>query len=289
MNDRVLVTGANGFIGSHLVRALRGAGQSVCEHSLRDGDITACPLEFEGVAHVFHLAGKTFVPESWKTPKAFYDVNVMGTVNVLEFCRRQGASLTLVSSYVYGQPRWLPIGEDHPLSPSNPYSHSKILAEEVAQYYSEQFGLEITIVRPFNIFGPGQADHFLIPKILKQALDPGQNRITVADLRPRRDYLYVGDFVSLLTATMVRPCGSVYNAGSGTSVSVTELIEIINRVVEAAKPVCSEECQRPDEILDVVADVSRASTELNWRPQTDLTKGLRQMVALKKLQIEQTS
>lgn len=289
MNDRVLVTGADGFIGRHLTRALKATGRSVSEHSLKDGDIARGQLEFEGVAHVFHLAGKTFVPESWNAPQAFYEVNTLGTVNVLELCRRLRASITLVSSYVYGQPRWLPIAEDHPLSAANPYSHSKIVAEEIARYYGEHFGVAITIVRPFNIFGPGQADHFLIPKILRQVLDPAQDRINVADLRPRRDYLYVDDFVSLLTATQAHPCGAVYNAGSGTSVSVAELIGIINGLVETPKPVCSEEHQRPQEIPDVVADISRAKTELNWRPETDLRRGLRQTIASTRLQLERPS
>ena len=288
MIDRVLVTGADGFIGRHLIGALKATGITVLEHSLNDGDIARARLEFEGVAHVFHLAGKTFVPESWKTPEAFYEVNVMGTVRVLEYCRHQRASITLVSSYVYGQPQRLPIGEDHPLSPANPYSHSKIIAEEIGRYYGEQLGLSITIVRPFNIFGPGQAGHFLIPKILKQVLDPAQDQIKVADLRPRRDYLYVEDLVSLLMATMARPCGSVYNAGSGVSVSVAELIDIINGLVERPKPVCSEEQLRPAEIPDVVADISRATKELQWRPHTDLAQGLRLTIAATRLQLGRT-
>jgi nucleoside-diphosphate-sugar epimerase len=287
MKDKVLVTGADGFIGSHLVKALRRGGLPVREHSMMHGNIASCQLEFDDVGHVFHLAGKTFVPESWEAPRAFYEVNVLGAVNVLEFCRRHGASITLVSSYVYGQPRWLPIGEDHPLQAANPYSHSKIMAEDVARYYAAQFHVAATIVRPFNIYGPGQADHFLIPKILKQALDPDLDRITIADLRPRRDYLYVEDLVSLLQATMDCQSGSVFNAGSGRSVSVAELIDLINNSLPKKKPICSEERFRPDEVMDVVADIFHAENDLKWHPKVDLAQGLQQTIACMRWRLEQ--
>src|ERR1039458_310666 len=202
MNDAILVTGAGGFIGSHLVRTLIAAGNRVHCHSSENGNIAACPLDFDGVRHVFHLAGRTFVAESWKEPRGFYEVNTLGAANVLEFCRRRQASLTLISSYVYGKPQRLPIGEEHPVQPLNPYSHSKILAEEIACYYRKQFGVQVTIVRPFNIYGPGQNGRFLIPTLMRQALDPACDRIVVADLRPRRDYIHVRDLVALLLRTM---------------------------------------------------------------------------------------
>src|ERR1035441_7776926 len=123
MHDAILVTGANGFIGTHLVAALKSAGYVVYTHTHHGGDIAHCPLAFDGVAHVFHLAGKTYVPDSWESPLGFYHANVLGTVNVLEFCRRQHASITFISSYVYGKPDSLPIAEHHPLRPSNTYSH----------------------------------------------------------------------------------------------------------------------------------------------------------------------
>ena len=114
----------------------------------------------DGVGHVFHLAAKTFVPDSWKNPHAFYQTNVMGAVNVLEHCRRHQASLTLISSYVYGQPQRLPIAEDHPLSAPNPYAHSKILAEEAARFYERSFELSLVIVAPSTFTDPDRLARF---------------------------------------------------------------------------------------------------------------------------------
>jgi nucleoside-diphosphate-sugar epimerase len=272
----LLVTGAEGFIGRHLVAALRGAGRPVHTHDRGDGNIASCPLRFEDVRHVFHLAARTFVPDSWKNPRDFYEVNTLGTANVLEFCRRSGASLTLLSSYVYGNPLRLPIAEDHPLRPFNPYAHSKILAEQITAYYQDQFGVRAAVIRPFNIYGPGQATSFLIPTMISQALDPACEAITVADLRPRRDFLYVRDLVSLLIATVDLPASAVLNAGSGASTSIGELLQLINDLLPSPKPLVSTCEERPAEVIDVVADISRAKKELNWAPRVVLAEGLRE-------------
>ena len=273
-NKSVLVTGADGFIGAHLVRALRAAGHVVVTHTRRQGDIRNCLLNFEGVGHVFHLAARTFVPESWSAPLGFYEVNLLGTVNVLEYCRASGASLTMVSSYVYGVPSRLPIAEDEPLCAFNPYSHTKILAEETGLYYQRQFGVPLTIVRPFNIYGPGQNRRFLIPTILNQAVDPRQATIVVADLRPRRDYIFIADLIDLLVRTAFRREGGIFNAGSGSSWGVGEVIVMVNGLLPVPKPVHANGPMRPDEVIDVIADISRARHEFGWAPQVTLLDGL---------------
>src|SRR5581483_1233335 len=157
------------------------------------GHLPDCQID-----HVFHLAARTFVPSSWADPAPFYATNVMGTVNVAQLCRSQGASLTFMSSYMYGVPQVIPINEDHPLVAFNPYGHSKLLAEDVCRFYSRQFGINVAVVRPFNIFGPGQGPDFLIPTIIAQALSREASQISIADDRPRRDYLFVEDLVELL-------------------------------------------------------------------------------------------
>jgi nucleoside-diphosphate-sugar epimerase len=285
MADAILVTGATGFIGSHLVQDLGRRGRRVLTHSSRDGDIATCGLEFDSVGHVFHLAGRSFVPDSWDTPRAFYQVNVLGTVNVLEFCRRRQIPLTFVSSYVYGIPTCLPISEDHPVQALNPYSHSKILAEEAVRYFGRQFGVRASIVRPFNVYGQGQNARFLIPTIIRQALDPHRDRITLRDLTPKRDFIHVRDLVSLLIATLGRSGSGVYNAGSGRSIGIPELVREINASIPNSKPLYSIGEARAEEVFDVVADISKARQELGWQPCVTFSEGVRETVRWMQAQV----
>lgn len=137
----ILVTGANGFIGVALVNALKGKGFNVLTFDSFDGDISEIELikkyENENIEHIFHLAAKTFVPDSWDNPLSFYKTSVLGTNNILELCRKKNASLTFVSAYLYGKPEKLPISEFDEIQSNNPYAHSKYLAEELCKFYSE--------------------------------------------------------------------------------------------------------------------------------------------------------
>jgi nucleoside-diphosphate-sugar epimerase len=236
-------------------------------------------LDFPGVEHVFHLAGRTFVPESWTTPKPFYELNVIGTLNILEFCKRQRASITIVSSYVYGIPERLPIREDHVVKALNPYGQSKIMAEELAQFYRCHSGLPLSIVRPFNLYGSGQDSRFLIPTLIRQFLDPAVVEVQVADLRPRRDYLHVEDFVQMLVRILETGRHGVFNAGFGTSASVEEIARMV-RIASGhtTKPLVSRNEERNHEVMDVVADITKAREELHWAPQISLEQGIGHMV-----------
>lgn len=279
MNSEILITGAAGFLGTHLAALLESRGFTVRRHSSADGDISNCALHMEGVGHVFHLAGKSYVPDSWQDPRVFYRTNVMGTVNVLEHCRRSKVGLTFISSYVYGQPQRLPIAENHPVVAANPYAHTKILAEEAVRFYQQNFGLDVLIIRPFNIYGPGQRSSFLIPFIVRQVLDPLVDVIRVQNLRPKRDYLFVADAVAMLVASLRPGTSGVFNLGSGRSTSVEGVIDVVYEAAGIRKPVLSADVERPGEVMDVVADISRAATELDWRPSTSFEDGIAAVIA----------
>jgi len=274
---KILVTGSNGFIGRSLVKRLTGPGFKIIGFDITNGDIaeegSLTYLEKEDISYVFHLAGKTFVPESWSHPFMFYRTNVMGTENILEFCRKTGARLTYVSSYLYGKPDYLPIDENHPVKAYNPYSHTKLVAEEICRYYRDQFNLGITILRPFNVYGPGQSEQFLIPELIKKILDPHVEFIEVMDLRPKRDFIFIDDFVEALYLSMDGPRG-IYNIGSGSSVSVEEILQEIRAIAGKNKPLRNKGLERPNEIFDLYADISKISHELNWIPQIGLHEGI---------------
>jgi nucleoside-diphosphate-sugar epimerase len=278
MKDSILVTGASGFVGTHLVQALSERHERVVTHCGRDGDLSRTELSAQGIRHVYHLAGRTCVPDSWRQPSDFYQVNVVGTVNVLEFCRKSCCSLTLLSSYVYGHPTRLPTPEDHPLTAFNPYGHSKILAEQAAQFYGTAFHVPVTIVRAFNLYGPGQSPRFLIPTLIAQALAPDENVITVEDDRPSRDYIFIADLIDLLTRLGGGTNTGVYNAGTGVSTSVRNVAVLVNQISGTAKPIRSRGHHRQDEVMDTVADISRAGKELNWYPKVTLEEGLRRTI-----------
>ena len=274
----ILVTGGKGFVGKKLVVRLQEDDHEVIAFDIDTADISeksALSIYFDRkVQHVFHLAAKTFVPDSWKSPYEFYRTNVLGTTSVLEFCRIAKVSLTYVSSYLYGEPEYLPIDEQHPIKAYNPYSHSKILSEQLCEYYRKTFGIVITIFRPFNIFGPGQADWFLIPKIVKQVSSDAFQKIEVNDLRPKRDYVYVDDIIDALVLSL-KNISSIFNIGSGFSFSVEEIINITMEVACISKKYQSSGEHRPIEIDNVVADISKARQQLGWTPQTSFKEGIK--------------
>jgi GDP-4-dehydro-6-deoxy-D-mannose reductase len=278
----MLVTGSRGFLGRSLCERVRAQGHKVLELDAEQGDVAdkdaLAPYNNEQIDHVFHLAAKTYVPDSWQRPYDFFRTNIMGTENVLELCKTSKASLTYVSAYLYGQPDALPIDENHPVRPNNPYAQSKHLAEQLCDFYANYYAVRTTVIRPFNIFGPGQSKNFLIPHIVEQALH--KDVIKVKDLYPRRDYLYIDDLIdALMLSTKSAAAGCLkYNIGSGYSLSVKEIIDIIQEAIQTNKPVESEAIVRPNEISDVVADIARARERLHWFPRHTFREGILKLV-----------
>lgn len=279
--NKILITGSQGFLGSALKRKIIASGLPVLELDAVHGDISNETVfdhyKDEDISHLFHLAGKTFVPDSWERPSEFYRTNVMGTANVLEFCRKKRIALTYVSAYIYGHPECLPIPEKHPIAPNNPYAHSKYLAEQLCEFHAKHFKIKITILRPFNIYGVGQNKLFLIPHIVHQALY--EDVIKVKDLLPKRDYVYLDDVVEALILTRNAAVDfSVYNIGAGYSLSVQEIIETVQKILGTNKPIKSENIVRQNELADVIADISRARHELQWQPRYSFHDGIKKIL-----------
>lgn len=276
---KILVTGGNGFVGKKLCRSLAESGYIPIVFDMEDGDITQVVDFGDEIDYVYHLAGKTFIPESWENPVSFYHVNVQGTVNVLEFCRRKNIGLTYLNTYGYGEPDSLPIGESAPLRPNTPYNHSKYVAEDIIQFYSKTFGVKAVSLRAFNIFGFGQSEIFLLPSLIKQTLDAAAREIHVKVFEPKRDYVYIDDVVSALVATLrFEGRFSAYNIGSGQSYSVKDVAETIMRLAGVTKPLIADGQIRPNDVPDVVADISKIKRELGWSPSIGFEEGLRRMI-----------
>src|SRR5258706_599432 len=279
----ILVTGSSGFIGSYLIKSLAAKKYKITEFNHRDGDIANTKLKFKNIDHVFHLAGKSFVPDSWKNPAEFYYVNVMGALNILEFCRHNNAALTFISSYVYGVPESNPVSEEHPINPSNPYAHSKFIAEETCNYYRKNFNVRMAVIRPFNIYGAGQNEKFLIPMIIKQMLDKSCKRIEVMDLKPKRDYIYIRDLINAMIMLFEHDTFDTFNVGSGTSLSVEEVIRKIFLITGIEKEISVKQEERKNEIPEVTADISKIRKEINWHPEYSFEEGLREIIKKQKM------
>ena len=279
MSDKVLVTGGTGFIGAAVTEALRKAGRDVIALGRGDGDIalpeTLSRHGARGVSSVIHCAGRTFVPDSWSDPAGFMTTNLLGTLRVLEFCRAEGARLTHLSAYIYGQPERLPITENAPVRANNPYALSKHMAEQACRFHADHLDVPVTILRPFNVYGPGQARQFLIPTILAQLHG---TTVEMLDLEPRRDYVFLPDLVdAILRAEMLTAPGCrVVNIGSGRSVSVAEIVATAQAVAGTSLKVVSRDKKRSNEIPDVVADITAAHDLLDWSPRSGLAEGLKE-------------
>ncbi len=276
----IVVTGSSGFVGRRLVKRLKDLS-----HEIIHLDITSCTdvTKYDQLSDIkkfdllFHLAAKTFVPDSFHHPREFYETNILGTLNALELCRKYNSRMIFVSSYVYGNPEYLPIDEKHTVSALNPYSQSKIIGEKLCESYHRDFGLNIIIIRPFNIYGPGQQIPFLIPTIISQA---ARGRITLKDPEPKRDYLYIDDAIDfyIKAAGFATNSMEIFNIGSGESYSVRNIVDIIHEMMHSTFEVSYANERRPGEIMDTIADISKAKSTFGWKPLTNIVDGIKNIL-----------
>jgi NAD dependent epimerase/dehydratase len=307
----VLVTGAEGFIGSHLVELLVAQGartRAFCRYDAegRRGWIDTLAPEIqaeldvwpgdvcdardveaatEGMEYVLHLAALISIPHSYRSPEAFVRTNITGMLNVLEAARRHGVSRVVQTSTseVYGTPEVLPITEDHPLKAQSPYSASKIAADKLCEAYACTYGVPVVVLRPFNTYGPRQSPRAVIPTILGQLLS-GAGALELGNLAPRRDLTFVTDTAGAfpLAATASLPAGSVVQLGTGHAVSVGELAERAQTIVGRNVPVTTVAARsRPasSEVDLLLSDPARAAELLGWRATVDIDEGLRRTAA----------
>jgi len=304
----VAVTGADGFIGSHVVEALVHAGAKVRALALYNsfgthgwldelapdirknvevqfGDVRDphFMLDFvNGTDTVFHLAALIAIPYSYRTPQSYVDVNVTGTLNVLEAARRGNVRRMIhtSTSEVYGTAQFTPITEEHPLQGQSPYSASKIGADHMVEAFARSFDLPVVILRPFNTFGPRQSERAVIPTVIRQALDRNCAEIRLGDLTPVRDFNYVSDIAAAFLAAGKSDAleyGSAYNAGTGVAVSVAEMVETVRAVTGCNKPLVEEKSRlRPakSEVYALLASGDRFRGASGWSPKTTLKQGI---------------
>lgn len=305
---RVVVTGADGFIGSHLVELLVANGAHVTALALYTGmdshgwldelkeDIRASVHLVRGDVRdsafvtrllakqeiCFHLAALIAIPHSYDAPQSYVDVNVGGTLNVLEAARVHGLSRVIhtSTSEVYGSALTTPMNESHPLQGQSPYSASKIGADMMAEAYARSFDLPVLTLRPFNTYGPRQSERAVIASTIRQIIDPACEVISLGDLSPKRDFTFVRDTAdAFLRLGLIEGLawGGVYNGGTGRAVSIGDMVEALRAITGTNKPIVRESArERPmkSEVLALLGDNAKLAAATGWRPLTSLERGL---------------
>ncbi|HWF89276.1 MAG TPA: SDR family NAD(P)-dependent oxidoreductase [Pyrinomonadaceae bacterium] len=302
-DKRVLVTGAGGFIGSHLTERLVELGAKTrafvrysstgswgwLDQSPRKNDIEVVLGDIRdqdtvmhalaGVDVVFHLAALIAIPYSYQAPLSYVRTNVEGTLNVLQAAQRAESEVVVhtSTSEVYGTARTVPIDENHPLQGQSPYSASKIGADKIAESFHLSFGLPVVTVRPFNTFGPRQSARAVIPTIITQALNGAEIRL--GNLEPTRDLNFIADTVEgfIKAAETPKAIGETINLGSGREISIGDLAALILKLMNRDIPIALESARvRPEnsEVDRLCADSRKGQSILGWTPKYSLEEGL---------------
>lgn len=303
-NCKVLVTGADGFIGSHLVQALARHSVHVralsCYNSFNHwgwlekipelsaievitGDIrdaNMCRRIMKDIDTVFHLAALVAIPYSYLAPESYLQTNVIGTANLCQAALDHGVQrfLHTSTSEVYGTAKYIPIDENHPLQPQSPYSASKIGAESVALSYFYSYRLPVTVVRPFNAYGPRQSARAIIPSIITQIAE-GNTKIAIGNVAPTRDFTYVEDLCEcfLRLATAPKAVGEIVNVGTGNEVTIGDLALLIASLCDKQiELVVDPQRLRPtsSEVNQLCCNPAKLKQLISFVPQCSLQEGL---------------
>ena len=307
---KVLVTGADGFIGSHLTEELVKKGYSVRAFSFynsfnRWGWLDTLPKDImdnvevftgdirdpngvreamQGIEEVFHLAALIAIPFSYHSPDSYVDTNIKGTLNVLQAARDKELERVLVTSTseVYGTAQYVPIDEKHPFQGQSPYSATKIGADRLAESFYRSFDLPVSIVRPFNTYGPRQSARAVIPTIISQLLS-GKSEIKLGSLTPTRDFNYVKDTAAgfIAIAESDKTVGQEINIATQKEISIGELAdEIIMQINPSAKIICDEQRVRPNksEVNRLLGSNEKIKELTNWSPRYTLSEGISETI-----------
>lgn len=307
---KVLVTGADGFIGSHLVEKLLSLGFDVkafvyynsfnswgwldtlsknelSEIEVISGDIRdtdGVREALKNVNTVYHLAALIAIPFSYHSPASYVDTNIRGTLNVLQAARELGTSRVLITSTseVYGSAKFVPITENHPYHGQSPYSATKIGADRLAEAFYRSFSMPITIVRPFNTYGPRQSARAIIPTIITQLLC-GSNTIKLGSLTPTRDFNYVKDTVNgfIKIAESEKTIGEEVNIASGYEISMKTLAEeLIHEINPEAKIELDKDRIRPkkSEVTRLLGSNEKLKKLTSWKQQFTFKEGIKETI-----------
>lgn len=314
MKKKIFITGGGGFIGSHLVERCVKLGHKVkilspynidnswgwmdmfdkrvknnIEVILGDvNDFNLIKKETKKIDIIFHLAALISIPYSYKSPKSYLDTNIIGTYNILEAARENNVELIVntSTSEVYGSAQYVPIDEKHPLNAQSPYAATKIAADHLSLSYFKSFNLPVTVLRPFNTFGPRQSQRAAIPAIINQIID-GKKQIKLGNLSAARDFTYVADTVEgyIKLIGNKKSIGEVINLGTGYSFTIRETLRLICKILNTKVEVNLDQKRlRPkkSEVNQLLSNNKKAQKILKWRPRlsgkTGFENGLKKTI-----------
>lgn len=217
------------------------------------------------------------MPDSYNKPEKYYRINYLSTLNALELCRKYKAHLIYLSSYIYGHPQYLPVDEKHRLNPFNPYAQTKYICEALCHGYYRDFGVNVTILRPFNIYGNGQKGDLLIPYIVTQIVE-GKKVVRLKSSTPRRDFVNVKDVAHAIIASFYdKPGYNTYNVCSNKSFSVKEITNIINKYLKQKVIFEFSDSDRPNEVDETIGSYEKIKTSLGWEPKVSFEDGIKEI------------